>query len=119
MAEDRGMRATNCRVLTKNELDFVNNKYIFWLENDKVAVKCKNIRKVTYHSKNDKFAINIHGLRKITYGTLAITMFECFQNDEKTKHFTLTDIQNAINICYLTYQLIDNAQIINILNKEI
>lgn len=117
MAEDRGMRATNCRVLTKNELNYINNKYSFYIDGDSIVTKCKNTTRVTCRPKNEKFSINIRCLRKITYSKLAIEMFERFQNNG-VNEFTLTDIQNAINFCYLTYQKIDDAQITKILTRE-
>lgn len=115
MTENRGMRASNCKVLTKDEIAFINNKFLFWIDGDNVAIKSKNIQRITYHPKNKKFDVNMKPVRKITYGVIAIEMFERFQQIEEYKHFTLTDIQNAVNISYLTYQPINDQQIIKVL----
>ncbi len=110
--------ANNCRALSENELAFMNEKYKFWLEGENVCVKCKNRARVTYHPRHEKFSINVKRVRKITYSVDAIDMFDRFLKDEKTKNFTLTDIQNALNICRLTYQELNDTNVLLILNKN-
>lgn len=110
--------ANNCRAFTPDELAFMNAKYEFWIDGDNVCVKCKNRARVTYHSKHEKFSINIKRVRKVTYNVLAIEMFERFQADDKRKKHTLTDIQNAFNILRITYQPIDDTQVLSLLSKN-
>lgn len=110
--------ANNCKALSENELAFMNEKYEFWLEGVNVCVKCKNRTRVTYHSRYEKFSINVKRIRKITYSVDAIDMFDRFLKDEKAKKFTLTDIQNALNVCRLTYQELNDANVLLILNKN-
>lgn len=110
--------ANNCKALSENELAFMNEKYEIWLEGANVCVKCKNRARVTYHSRHEKFSINVKRIRKITYSVDAIDMFDRFLKDEKAKKFTLTDIQNALNVCRLTYQELNDANVLLILNKN-
>lgn len=109
--------ANNCRALTNEELAFMNAKYEFWIEDENVCVRCKNRARITYHSKYEKFSINVKRIRKITYNPVAIEMFERFQADDKFKKHSLTDIQNALNICRITYQPINDTQVLKILEK--
>lgn len=110
--------ANNCRVLTPEELIFINNKYKFWIENDDVCVQCVNIARVTKHPKTEKFSINVKKVRKLTYTTTAINMFEDFQKDDKLKKYSLTDIQNTLNILRVTYQKMTVPNVLNLLNKK-
>lgn len=109
--------ANNCRALSKDELSFMNAKYEFWINGDNVCVRCTNRARITYHPKNEKFSINIKRVRKITYNVVAIEMFERFQVDDARKKYSLTDIQNALNILRITYQPIDEEHVLALLSK--
>lgn len=109
--------ANNCRTLTPAELKFMNDKYLFWVDDDCVCVKCTNRARITRHSIHSKFAINVKLHRKLTYSVDAIQMFIDFQKNDKLKRYSLTSIQNAINICRLSYQPLTTTKIIDILNK--
>lgn len=110
--------ANNCKALSDEELSFINAKYEFWLEGNNVCVRCTNRARITYHPKNEKFSINVKHIRKITYSVVAIEMFERFQSDDVNKKYTLTDIQNALNILRITYQPIADTQVLSLLNKN-
>lgn len=110
--------ANNCRVLTKEELSFINAKYNFWFEDDFIYVRCTNRARIARHQKNEKFSINVRHIRKITYCVTAIDMFERFQTDKMNNQHSLTDIQNAINILHITYQPIDDIHVLKVLNKN-
>lgn len=110
--------ANNCKALSNTELSFINDKYQFWIDNNDVCVKCKNRARITRHPKALKFAINVKHIRKITYSPIAIEMFENFQKDVSTNKFSLTDIQNALNICRITYQPMTVAQVQRIIESK-
>ena len=82
-----------------------------------MCVRCTNRARITYHPKNEKFSINIKRVRKITYNVVAIEMFERFQADDARKKYSLTDIQNALNILRITYQPIDEEHVLALLSK--
>lgn len=109
--------ANNCRALSKDELEFMNAKYEFWFDKDKVCVRCKGRARITYHDRHEKFSINVKRIRKITYNVMAIDIFYKFQSNDKYKKYTLTDIQNALNICRITYQPINEDQVLKILEN--
>lgn len=109
--------ANNCRALSKDELSFMNAKYKFWIDGDNVCVRCTNRARTTYHPKNKKFNIYVKRVRKITYNVVAIEMFEHFQADDTRKKYSLTDIQNALNILRITYQPIDEERVLALLSK--
>lgn len=118
ITQPRENLANNCRVLTEQELIFINAKYRFWFEGDFLCTTCVNRQRKTKHLKTEKFSINVRRVRKITYTVKAIQMFEKFQKDEKLKQHSLTDIQNTLNICRLTYQPMNEEQVLKVLNKE-
>ena len=116
--KDKLPLANNCKVLSKEELAFMNAKYNFWISGDYICVKCMNRARVTPHKKTEKFSINVKHIRKITYSVTAIQLFEKLQTSDSTRDYSLTDIQNAINICRITYQPITDEQILKILKTR-
>lgn len=109
------MPRNNVHVLSEDELRTFKEKYIIELVDNQILVKFPNYKRVTFHDADKPFAINAKKFRKICFSLDAIETWKKFVK-QKNK-YTLFDVQNAINILYVTYQTIDEKNIIKVLER--
>ena len=105
--------AGNVRALTKNELDFLNEKYSFELLDRYIIVSCKGLNRKVLHEIDKSFSLN-SPVRKINISREAIDMWINNFKDE----CSLIDVQNAINSLIVTYQDISISDIKKVLKKN-
>lgn len=94
------MAKNNAKILTKEELDYLNGRYMFEVNDDMILVKIQNYNRVTAHPLTETFSLNTK-VRKIDITPEAISIWH---KNFKSK-WTLFEVQNAINILITTYQV--------------
>lgn len=104
------MPARNIKVLSQDELDYLNSIYSFEYEDNMIAVMCKG--RVAIHSATEKFTI-LTPINKITLSLDAINYWK------KQSTFSLFDIQNTMNLLKVIYQEVNYENIINYLKSDI
>lgn len=110
------MPKNNVHVLTEEELRTFKNKYLISIEDNKILVKFPNYARVTVHDIDKPFAINAKNFRKICFSMEAINYWKKFVKQKS--RYTLFDVQNAINILYVTYQPVNEKNVKTILAKD-
>lgn len=105
--------ARNLKMLTKDELDYINNNYSFELVGDYIIAKFNSYNRKILHSINEDFTLNTKA-RKITITAHAIKLWiEHFKDN-----YSLIDVQNAINTLIITYQNPSDFEVGNQLNGK-
>lgn len=94
------MNRNNIKILTDDEIKFLNSRYAFEVTDDAILVKIQNYNRVTAHPKNETFALNTK-VRKIDITPEAIDAWDTHFK----KKWSLFEVQNAINILITTYQV--------------
>lgn len=94
------MSRNNAKILTEDELTYLKSRYAFEINDDVILVKIQNYNRVTAHPLSSSFSLNTK-VRKIDITPEAVQMWD--------KHFkkkwSLFDVQNAMNILVMTYQV--------------
>lgn len=93
------MSRNNIKVMTDDELQFLNNRYMFQVDGSQILVKIQNYDRVTAHPLDKGFSLNTR-VRKVDITADAIKLW----NDAFKSNYTLFEVQNAINILISTYQ---------------
>ena len=106
------MKRNNTKLLTEEQKRFINDKYMFKFEEDKIVVisgiRCRH----TYHDSNKPFILNVKGIRVIHFTMDAIQIWKDLYKDYP---FTLIDVQQAANKLILTYQKVTKEAVLKIL----
>lgn len=110
------MKRNNVRLLTDKELDILNYKYTFEIEDNNILVKLNHIDRITYHDIDKPFSINVKNLRKITFSLDAIEIWKSLYNDEPRPN--LFEIQQAVNKLIITYQQVNIENVKALLNGQ-
>lgn len=110
------MKRNNIRLLTDKELNILNYKYTFEIEDDNILVKLNHIDRITYHDINKPFSINVKNLRKITFNLEAIEIWKNLYNDKLRPN--LIEIQQAVNKLIITYQQVNIENVKGLLNGQ-
>ena len=105
--------AKNVRALTKDELDFLNSKYLFEYVQGYVVTSCAGFGRKVMHDINQGFSLNTP-IRKIKITKDAID----FWINEFKDEYTLLDVQNAISSLIVTYQDISLDDIKTVLQRK-
>ena len=91
--------AKNLRALTKEELDFMRDKYSFKLFDKYIVVSCRGYNRTTLHDITKPFEIR-SPIRKVKLSVQAINLWiEKYQ-----EKYSLVEVQNAISTLIVTYQ---------------
>lgn len=93
------MSKNNTKVISYDDMLFLNGKYDFEIDGSSILVKIKDYNRVTAHPVNNTFSLNTK-VRKIDITPQAIRLWD---SKYKNKH-SLFEVQNAINILISTYQ---------------
>lgn len=94
------MSKNNVKIITPDELAYLNSRYEFEIMGKNILVKIKNYNRVTAHPLNKSFSLNTK-VRKVTITAEVIKVWhESFKD-----RYSLFDVQNAVNILIATYQL--------------
>lgn len=104
----------NVKILTNEEIKFLNDLYDFEIKSDLILVKSKKIQRTVVHKKKEKFSLNTK-LSKITISPLAIQTWEY---DFKNEGYNLFEVQNAINKLYTLYQEPSKKDILKLLKRR-
>lgn len=100
-------------MLTKKELDFLNDKYSFTISGNDVVVECNNLKRRILHSANESFSLNTQ-IRRITITKETISLWKNIFKDQ----YSLLDVQNAMNSLLVTYQPTSVENIQQVLKNE-
>lgn len=107
------MPARNIKVISQDELDYLNTLYTFDIEEDLIGVLCKG--RLTFHNIDRPFTISTP-IRKITI-TLDAINYWIRQKDDSG--YSLFDIQNTMNLLKVIYQEVNFDSVINYLKNGI
>lgn len=105
----------NLKILTKEELDFINSKYTFWCDDTFIYHRPITRNYTSIHPKNKRFTLLMKGYKKLTFTTLAMSVFSKMQTQSDTIKYSLVDIQNAINTCMILRQPVTEENILKVL----
>lgn len=115
------MPANNCKIMTDAMLKQFNDKYsiVYKAETDQFIVSLKSWNRSSIHDASEKFSINSkkNPKRKIVFASVAIDIFKELQSDDKTKHISIFDVQNAVNKLKVMYQKITKQKILELCMK--
>lgn len=106
------MKRNNVKLLTQEDFELLNSKFEITIEDNKIVVKNKTMKKNTYHDIDKPFHINAKKIRKICFTMDAINIWK-----ELYKEFTLFQIQSCVNRLILTYQQVNIKNVKEILTK--
>lgn len=96
------MKCNNVRLMTKEEMSFLKNKYWFNIIDDNTMAVCTKIRhRQTLHSFNESFVINVKKLRTIRFSVEALLIWKELYNGREPN---LLDVQQAVNKLAITFQ---------------
>lgn len=99
------MSRNNIKLLTARQLDFFNDKYVIECDDENVYVTFKYYKRRTPHPINKPFDINSE-VRKISFTVEAISLWRKMKDK-----YTLFDVQQAVNICHVTYQDVNESNV--------
>lgn len=100
------MSKNNVKILSPEELRYLNNRYAFEINDDMILVKIQNYNRVTAHPLDSTFSLNTK-VRKLDITPDAIKIW----NEKFKGKWSLFDVQNAINILITTYQTPSSEEI--------
>lgn len=100
------MNKNNVKILTDEELEFLESRYYFEINDNMILVKIHNYNRATAHSIDKSFALNTK-VRKIDITPTAIDIWNNYFKDK----YSLFKVQNAINILIMTYQTPDVSDV--------
>lgn len=108
------MRANNVKLLTDAQFKAIEEKFNFYIENDKIAVTISNYNRKTLHDIDKTFHINALGIRKMHFTIDAINIWKELYDKDNPKQ--LLYIQHAVNKLLVTYQNATTENVKKILN---
>lgn len=108
------MSRNNIKLLTATQLDKLNEKYDFDVDDDNIIVRLRHYNRMTAHPKDKAFHINSK-IRKVCFSLDAIELWLLIR--ESHKNYSLFDVQQAVNTAYITYRPIDVTNVLNILKN--
>lgn len=108
------MTRNNIKLLTPAQLDKLNEKYIFDVDDENIIVRLRNYNRITKHPKNKTFHINSK-IRKVCFSLDAINIWLSIR--ESYKNYSLFDVQQAVNTAYITYRPIDIQNVLTLLKN--
>lgn len=108
------MTRNNIKLLTPAQLDKLNEKYMFEVDDDNIIVKLRHYNRITKHPRGKPFHINSK-IRKVCFSMDAIELWLSIR--ETHKDYSLFDVQQAVNSAYITYRPIDTTTILNLLKN--
>jgi len=92
----------NIKLLDKDQLSYLKNKYIISIKAEKVCVELINRNQRTLHDMSEAFSVRSKN-RRVTINPFAIEIWkENFYNE-----YTIFDVQNAINELIVEKQNLD------------
>lgn len=108
------MTRNNIKLLTPAQLDKLNEKYVFEVDENDIVVRLRHYNRVTKHPKDKAFHINSK-IRKVSFSLDAIEIWLSIR--ETHKNYSLFDVQQAVNTAYITYRPIEVTNVLNILKN--
>lgn len=109
------MARNNIKLLKPKELELLNEKFIFELEEDAIVVKLRNYGRVTRHPIDKPFHINAKGIRKVCFSMEAINIWKALYNKGLP---TLFSVQQAVNYLTIAFQKVDENAVKKILSGQ-
>lgn len=112
------MSRNNIKLLSTGQLEKLNYKYQFTLDEDSIVVSLKDYHRQTRHPKNQPFHINskVYVKRKICFNIQAIEFW--IKTQEEGMKFSLFDVQQAVNVLTVTYQKVDYESVLHLLKQK-
>lgn len=102
----------NIKPMTLDELRYFIDRYEFSIINDFVLVLCKDGGKKTFHNINEGFRLT-SPMRKVNIHKDAILLWK----EKYYGKYSLVEVQNAMNTLLVTYQVLNDTQLENQLNR--
>ena len=103
------MNLNNIKLLTDSEVEYLNDKFIFSLDESKkfVLVGNKYYNRVTWHPIDQTFSLNTR-VKRVSFNPKIIRIW--INLNEEGISCTLFDVKQAVAKLYITYQeLTDEA----------
>lgn len=103
------MNLNNIKLLTDSEVEYLNDKFIFSLDDTKqfVLVGNKYYNRVTKHPVDQTFSLNTR-VKRVSFNPQIISLW--IKLNEEGVECTLFDVKQAVTKLYITYQeLTDEA----------
>ena len=115
------MPANNARVMSDELLKAFNDKYsvVYNPRTNELVVSLKKWKRSTSHDAEQPFFINSRSnpKRKVCFSSEVVSMFKVFQQDDKLKHISIFDMQNAANKLRVMYQRVTKEKVIELCTK--
>ena len=115
------MPANNSRVMSDELLKMFNDKYaiVYNPQTNELIVSLKKWKRSTTHDADKPFFINsrVNPKRKVCFSFDIVSMFKDFQQNDKLKHISLFDMQNAANKLRVMYQRVSKEKVIELCVK--
>lgn len=105
--------AGNLKAFTMDELKFFLSKYDISLNGDSVVVRCKGMDRATSHPASRGFVLSTR-VKKINITAEAISYW---RDDQSIGQYSLIEVQNAINTLKITYQRVNQTQLLSELKR--
>lgn len=106
----------NLKLLTDKELAYLNDKFIFSVdENGDVVVENKYYNRRTVHDATQTFSLNTK-VKRVSFNPKIIALWKQF-NNEGVK-CTLFDVKQAVTKLYISYQELNDENIIRGIKEE-
>ena len=112
------MARNNIKILSQAQLEKLNAKYYFDVDDQDIIVGLNNYQRVTRHPRDKRFHINSKTdvKRKICFSKEAIDIWlTCKENKLK---LSLFDVQNAVNVLTVTYQQVSYENVVRFFNRS-
>ena len=112
------MARNNIKILSPAQLEKLNAKYYFEVDETDIIVGLNGYQRVTRHPRDKCFHINSRSdvKRKICFSKEAIDIWlACKENKLK---LSLFDVQNAVNVLTVTYQRVSYENVVRFFNRS-
>lgn len=115
------MPANNSRVMSDELLKQFNDKYsvVYNPQTNELIVSLKKRKRSTSHDAERPLFISSRSKpkRKVCFSADVVLMFKEFQQDDKLKHISIFDMQNAANKLRVMYQRVSKEKVIELCIK--
>lgn len=98
--------AGNLKALSIDELKYFLDRYEITLNGDYIVVICKTLDRKTLHDLDKGFPLSTP-VKKMNITKQAIDIWR----NNYVGHYSLIEVQNAINTLIITYQNVNDSQI--------
>lgn len=113
------MKQSNTKILTKDELDFLNNKYQIEYKDNLLFIKANTINRAVCHNLDDKFTIVFKKDGVIRFVKISPEATKMWVNNYKDTSYSLFDVQNAINVLIISFQQVTKDDVDSVLKNHI